>query len=131
MGNVSSNEAELKKFMESPDTGPVVMVNLLRFKTETENGESGRTVYERYRQNAAGFVAGVGGRLLWQGAASHLIVGTEEQRWDKVLLVEYPSKKAFSEMVGNPDFMAVQQDRVAALEETVLLATTTDGGSLV
>lgn len=130
MDNINPNEAELQKFMASPDSGPVVMVNLLKFKTATEGGESGEAVYSRYMQNAAAFVAGVGGRLLWMGAADQLIIGSEDQKWDKVLLVEYPSRKAFLQMVGNPEFQAAQLDRTAALEATVLLATTTAGGVL-
>lgn len=131
MDNLTPNEAELQKFMAAPDSGPVVMVNLLKFKAETESGEAGEAVYARYMQNAAEFVAEVGGRLLWMGAADQLIVGTADQKWDKVLLVEYPSRKAFLQMVGNPEFQAAQQDRTAALEDTVLLATTTGGGVLV
>ena len=131
MGNVSSNEVKLQEFIEAPDSGPVVMVNLLRFKMQTEGGESGVKVYERYVRNAAEFLTAVGGRLLWKGAAHQLIIGSKDQRWDRVLLIEYPSRKAFLQMVENPAFMEVQQDRVTALEETILLATTTEGGVLV
>lgn len=118
------NEDELKSFAQCPDDQPVVMINLLKFKTTTESGESGEAVYTRYAQNAAPFVAEVGGKLLWQGKADHYLVGDEEDRWDKVLLVEYPSRAAFLQMIQFPKFQEVQKERLAALECTVLIAST-------
>lgn len=130
MPEIQINDDELRKFMQHPDTGPVVMLNLLRFKSSTDDGESGLAAYTRYMQNAARFLEQVGGRLLWQGRADQLIIGGPEDRWDRVLLVEYPSRAAFLQMVGDPEFQAVQVDRKAALEETVLIAATTELGLL-
>ena len=124
MKTMIPNEGELKRFAQCPDDQPVVMINLLKFKTTTESGESGEAVYTRYAQNAAPFVAKVGGKLLWQGKADHFIVGGEEDRWDKVLLVEYPSRAAFIQMIQLPEFQEVQKERLAALECTVLMAST-------
>ena len=41
-----------------------------------------------------------------------------------VLMVEYPSRAAFAQMVSDPNFQEVQKDRLDALEETVLIACT-------
>ena len=76
----------------------------MKFKTTTDSGESGEAVYTRYAQNAAPFVAEVGGKLIWQGKADHYIVDGEDDRWDKVLLVEYPSRAAFLQMLQSPKF---------------------------
>ena len=130
MREIRTNDEELQKFRQHPDSQPVVMLNLLRFKSSTDSGESGLAAYARYMQNAARFLEQVGGRLLWQGTADQLIIGGPEDRWDRVLLVEYPSRAAFLQMVGNPEFQAVQVDRKAALEETVLIATTTERSTL-
>ncbi len=124
MKTMTLNEDELKSFAQCPDDQPVVMINLLKFKTTTESGESGEAVYARYAQNAAPLVAEVGGKLLWQGKAGHYIVGGEEDRWDKVLLVEYPSRAAFLQMTQLPKFQEVQKERLAALECAVLIAST-------
>lgn len=124
MRTLETNTEDLNEFMAQPEEGPVVMINLLRFRKETESGESGAEVYARYAQNAFPFVAAVGGKLVWQGKPTHLIVGTEVDRWDKVLLVEYPSRAAFAKLVSNPEFQEVGKDRLAALDETVLIATT-------
>jgi uncharacterized protein (DUF1330 family) len=124
MRSLETNSDDLAAFMREPETGPVVMINLLRFRETTESGEKGAEVYARYAQNAAPFVAGVGGRLVWQGAPTHLIVGGDHDRWDKVLMVEYPSRAAFAQMASDPAFQEVGKDRLSALAETVLIATT-------
>ncbi len=118
------NEEELQKFMAQPDTQPVVMINLLQFKGKTADGEPGEKAYERYMQNVAPLLAAVGGRLLWQGQADQVLVGGPEDRWQRVLLVEYPSRAAFLKMINLPEFQRVQKDRELALERAVLIAAT-------
>ncbi len=122
------NEEEMQQFMQHPDSGPVVMINLLKFRRQTEDGESGEAAYQRYTQNVAPLLAKVGGKVLWYGLPQQLLIGGEEDRWDRVLLVEYPSRAAFLQMVNEPEFQTMQQDRLAALERTVLLASTTMSG---
>ncbi len=125
MKNMALNEEELQKFMQQPDENSVVMINLLKFKKNTENGEPGIASYFRYMQNAAPFLAKVGGKLLWHGVTDQYIIAGQDDRWDRVLLVEYPSRAAFLQMINMPEFQAIQHDRIAALEDTVLIASTT------
>lgn len=127
MRSLETNSEELRSFMEQPESGPIVMINLLRFRERTPTGEVGVDVYARYAQHAAPFVAGVGGKLIWQGQPTHLIVGGEHDHWDKVLMVEYPSRAAFVQMVADPAFQEVGKDRLDALAETVLIATEQGG----
>jgi len=125
MGNITINEQELQKFAQQPDDKPVVMINLLKFKAVTETGLTGEELYDRYAAQAAPFVAQVGGKVFWQGKAEQYISGGEADRWDKVLLVEYPSRAAFLKMIQMPEFQATQKDRLAALESTALIAAAT------
>lgn len=124
MRTLETNAKDLNAFMAEPAAGPVVMINLLRFRERTESGEAGTEAYARYAQKAFPFVAAVGGKVVWQGEPTHLIVGTDEDRWDKILMVEYPSRAAFAQLVGDPEFQKIGKDRLDALEETVLIATT-------
>ena len=49
-----------------PKDQPVVMINILRYKDKTGNGEeTGETAYARYGQNVLPFMKKVGARLLW------------------------------------------------------------------
>ena len=51
-----------------PDNGPVVMVNLLRFKKESADGDgSGWDAYSRYSKAIPPLLKSVGGTILWAG----------------------------------------------------------------
>ena len=47
-----------------------------------------------------------------------------KERWDEILLVEYPSAAAFAAMVTSPEYKAIVFHRTAALEDSRLVATT-------
>jgi uncharacterized protein (DUF1330 family) len=110
--------ADIQRLMAEDPGGPVVMLNLLRYKPD-----GGRERYAEYGAAAAPFLEKVGGRLLYAGDASLKLVGPDAHRWDTVLIVEYPSRQAFLDMVGDPDYFAITHIRTEALEEAVLEAT--------
>jgi len=130
MGNLEINKEEIQKFMQHPDDQPVVMINLLKFKNETEDGVEGAELYKCYKQKAAELLKQVGGKLLWLGKADQYIICDDNDKWDEVLLVEYPSRAAFLKMISLPEFEEVQKDRKASLKNTVLIASTTLGSAL-
>lgn len=105
-------------FMSEDDGEPVVMLNLLRYKPD-----GGRERYERYIEAARPFLEAVGGEVVYAGECSSLLVGPDAHRWNTIALARYPSRKAFAEMVSNPDYQAITQLRTEALEEAVLHAT--------
>ncbi len=125
MNNLEINKEEFLKFMQYPDDKPLVMINLLKFKKKTEDGLDGAELYRCYKLKAAELLKKVGGRLLWLGKADQFLIATDKDKWDEVLLVEYPSRKAFLNMINLPEFEEVQKDRKASLENTVLIASTT------
>lgn len=112
---------DLKALLAEDPGGPVVMLNLLRFKP---NG--GRASYEQYSRALVegGHLARVGGELLYAGDGSTALVAEDGQAWDAVLVVRYPSRAAFCQMVADPDYQKVTHYRTEALEEAVLQATT-------
>jgi len=116
MSEIQSNPEEFKKLARNPGDGPVVMLNLLKFK-----GAGGQTSYARYTKEAGKFVEGVGGKVLYLGKADELLNGSE--RWDMVMLVQYPSRKAFLNMANNPEYLKIHQFREDGLERAVLYAT--------
>ena len=94
--------------------GPLVMLNLLRFKPE-----SGAQEYQRYVEAAAPFLARSGATVRYLGDVAGTVIGAEE--WDRVILVEYPSKQAFFEMTGDPDYPS--EIRAGALADSRLYCT--------
>jgi uncharacterized protein (DUF1330 family) len=89
---------------------PVVMLNLLRFKPD-----GGRERYEEYGAAVAPLLAKAGGRVAFGGDPATVLLG--ERSWDLVLLVEYPTRGAFLEMIGSEEYQAIAHLRTAALTE--------------
>ena len=122
MSSVIPNDEALRALASNPDEGKVVMLNLLKFK-----GEEGAKSYDRYVENVSKILEERGARIIYAGKATELVVG--DKTWDAIILVEYPSRKVFVEMVNNPEYLKVQVDREQGLERTVLYATSPMGGT--
>jgi uncharacterized protein (DUF1330 family) len=116
MNGIKSNKDQFQEMAASANEEPFVMLNLLKFKKE-----EGREAYFRYIKESGTFVEGVGAKVLYFGKAKELLNGIET--WDIVMLVQYPSRKAFLKMANNPDYLKVHEFREEALERAVLYAT--------
>lgn len=111
---------------EYPKGQPVVMINILRYKAKTGNGEeTGETAYARYGQNVLPFMKKVGARLLFRGDVKHTVIGSTDSQPHVLLLVEYPSVQHFIDMTSNPDYLKAAEDRTLGLEYGGLMASTT------
>lgn len=120
---VDPRGADLKRLLDNDPGGPVVMLNLLRF------AEGGREHYDRYSAAMAETILPrYGGKLIYVGDCSTPLVADgdawEEEQWDVVMLVRYPSRQAFADMVADPECQRVAQWRTRALTDAVLQATT-------
>jgi uncharacterized protein (DUF1330 family) len=113
---ITPNLDQFQALAAAPDEGPVVMLNLLKFK------EGGAEAYLRYGDEALGMVEARGGRLLWTGQAQQLLIGDPAADWDVVALVEYPSRAAFIDMVSSREYLEAHREREAGLERTVVVA---------
>jgi uncharacterized protein (DUF1330 family) len=117
MSGVDPTGQDLKRFLEEDDGGPVVMLNLLRFKPD-----GGRESYNKYARAIVPFLQAVGGEVVFLGDSGGVpLVG---DGWDAVLLVRYPSRAAFSQMVADPEYQAITHLRTEALDAAVLQPTT-------
>lgn len=116
MSGIENNPDQFETLARNANQEPFVMLNLLKFKTH-----GGRESYFRYIAESGPFVQEVGGKVLYFGKANELLNGTET--WDIVMLVQYPSRKAFLKMADNPDYLKVHAFREQALERAVLYAT--------
>jgi uncharacterized protein (DUF1330 family) len=133
MGTVEPSAERLQEFLEgSEGDAPVVMVNLLRYRERAHYPDgfaaepcSGREAYGRYGAVAVQRIASVGGRLLYMGSVQATVIGPDAERWDDVVLVEYPSRRKFIEMVSQPEYQAAAPHRTAALADSRLIATST------
>ena len=107
------NPVELQEFVDRAEEGPVVMLNLLDFKPD-----GGAARYGEYARAVEPILARVGGRLVFAGVAGPALIGPI--KWDLVALVEYPTRRAFLEMIGSPEYRAIAHLRTEALERSEL-----------
>src|SRR4029434_9385284 len=69
---------QIQALLSGPADGPVVMVNLLRFKpTADAPGEtlSGEESYRRCAEKMVAFVESKGGRVIWSGRIDSQVIG--------------------------------------------------------
>ncbi|WP_313405566.1 DUF1330 domain-containing protein [Aeromicrobium sp.] len=118
---VDPTGADLKRFLAEDPGGPVVMLNLLQFR------EDGAASYREYSDRIGPFLAKVGGEVVHAGNLATPLVAPDGWSWDAVLLVRYPSRQAFSQMVGDPEYQQITGLRTAALDEAVLQPSSTWG----
>jgi uncharacterized protein (DUF1330 family) len=108
---------DLKRFLVEDPGGPVVMLNLLKFDRDKQEG------YREYARRIQPFLDEMGAKIVYVGDCSSLLVGPDTHDWDTVLLVRYPSRQAFSSMVADPDYQQITGLRTESLSEAVLQAT--------
>lgn len=138
MGYVEPNPQRIQDFLaEGGPDEPVVMINLLRYREQAAYPDgsdatpcNGRDAYGRYGIEAVKHIAAAGGRMLWMGQARFTLIGPDDEQWDDAVLVEYPTKKAFLEMVRNPEYQAIAVHRTAALADSRLICTQTQANLL-
>ena len=108
---------DMKAFLaEAPDE-PVTMLNLLRFV------DGGAARYAEYLAHFRRTAAPFGAEIVYYGHGRAPVVAEPGQAWDAVLLVRYPSRKAFSDMVRDPDYQAGTHLRSGSVVEAVLQPT--------
>jgi uncharacterized protein (DUF1330 family) len=111
-------QEQIQALLADPAEGPVVMVNLLRFKP------GGEAAYRRYAESMRKLVEGRGGRFLWSGRVTAQVVGGGGEGFDVVGLVEYPSRKVFVEIATSKEVAAIGVHRTEGLQGQWLLAST-------
>jgi uncharacterized protein (DUF1330 family) len=114
-----------------PDGHPIVMINLLRYRAQAvyppgtlEEPITGRQAYKRYMQRVLRHLMKVGGRPIWRADVRGSLIAPEGERWDEVILVEYPARSAFERMISSPEYQADVIHRTAALEDSRLFVST-------
>lgn len=124
---IGPTKEQIQALLDSDLEAPVVMLNLLKFAERAGDGDgaqSGRDAYTRYGDRVRSMLEQTGARILWQGRADSVVIGGDADEWDAVILVEYPSRKAFIDMTSSPKYQEVSKDRTAGLADSRLIAMT-------
>lgn len=123
---VQPSQEQISQLKNYPKNIPLVMVNIIKFKSQIENGnETGGEAYARYFKNAQPFVAKANAKLIWKGAVASTVIGDSQDEPDMIFLIEYPSVDHFLGMISDPEYQKVAKDRTIALEYGGLIACQT------
>ncbi|WP_064791327.1 DUF1330 domain-containing protein [Shewanella woodyi] len=117
------------------DDEPIVMVNLLKFKDQADYTKlasshpdhaltiTGKEAYAIYGEAVTPMVEEVGGQILWQGNTRFTFIAPDEETWDEVVLVQYPSRAAFLKMVTSGAYQKIVHHRDLSLDDSRLIET--------
>src|SRR5688572_21634141 len=96
---------DLDRFLAEDPGGPVVMLNLLRFRP------GGAERYDDYRRALLASGVAADAEPLFAGVGYPPLEG---ETWDAVVLVRYPSRSVFAGMVRSPEYRAIEHLREEA-----------------
>ena len=95
--------------------GPVYMLNLLEFLPD-----GGAERYAEYGTAVAPLLEKAGGKPVFAGRPAEQLIG--DGSWDMVLVVSYPTRQAFIDIVSSPDYQEIEHLRSESLRRSELRA---------
>lgn len=111
--------------------GEVVMLNLLRFRDVADYSAhphlkpdtpiSGGEAFDRYIAHTLPYLHESGGRLVFMGDGGPFLIGPENERWDRAMLVRQSSVTSFMTFASNEAYLEGLGHREAAIEDSRLL----------
>jgi uncharacterized protein (DUF1330 family) len=121
---------QIADLIQSGGAGPIVMVNLLRFREKAQYADgretnlTGLEAFMVYSGLMKPIVEGFGGRFLISTLLERLVIGSGEMGWHRLALVEYPSRTVFAQVAQAPEVREAAVHRHAGLEGQLLIAST-------
>ena len=120
--------AQIKGMAEADLDSSFDMINLLKYRpvaiyeshAENSKGRTGREAYNEYGKVVLPKIVECGGHLAYRGACDHHFVGDDSQDYDELIVVRYPSRKAYLNMCNSPEYQGAIMHRKAGLEFRVL-----------
>lgn len=103
--------------LASGHSGPVSLVNLLKFK-----GEEGKTTYKIYMSKVSEILQRIGAEVVFEGSQLAPIIGDKPAAdWDAIVIARYPSLAAFLGMVKSAEYQQALPYREKGLERSAVL----------
>ncbi|QLC24519.1 DUF1330 domain-containing protein [Parasphingopyxis algicola] len=111
--------------------GPVVMLNLLRFRETADYTGfpdiapaapiSGAEAFDLYVAHTLPFLQSSGGELLFLGDGGPWLIGPAGERWDKAMLVRQVSVDSFVAWSNDAEYLTGIGHRTAAIKDARML----------
>jgi uncharacterized protein (DUF1330 family) len=127
-----------RRVFAAGDTGPLVMLNLLRFRAVADYAATpglapvapitGAEAYARYLAHTQPLLEAAGGKMLFLGDGGPWFVGPPAERWDLMLLLRHASRATLLAFATHEGYLAGPGHRLAALEDARMLPLTRGSG---
>jgi len=123
-GTVDAAYLAQLRSVASEDDGPVWMVNLMRYRDRAvyadgrDSSLTGREADDRYAP--FGPFRTVGAELVFLSDVEAQLVG-DDQQWDRVAVVRYPSRRSFVEMQELPEYVELHEHKDAGMASTFVI----------
>lgn len=111
--------------------GPLVMLNLLRFRDVADYAAypelapaapvSGAAAFQKYVDHTLPFLERSGGTLLFLGDGGPFFIGPPDERWDLAMMVRQASLESFMAFAADEAYLAGLGHRTAAVLDSRLL----------
>ena len=128
---LEATEESGRAFFSRGVSGPVVMLNLLRFRAVADYSATpdlapatpitGEAAYRLYMEHTLPFLRKSGGDILFHGRGGDFFIGPSDERWDAALLIRQASVAAFLAFASDKEYLSGIGHRTAALEDSRLL----------
>ncbi len=133
--SVGPNAEQIAGFKEPGPSGPIYMVNLLKFKerAEYEDGRetdlTGEEAYHLYATAVTKLLVEFGGAGMFYAPVERLTLGEVEELWDVVAIAMYPSRGAMLDMARSDAMQEIGVHRSAGLAGQLNIETTDATGN--
>jgi len=125
---IAPTKEQLSAFAQHSPDGPVQMLNLLRFRAQAEYPEgsehsacSGAQAYARYGEKMLALLKQAGGTVEVLAECHAPVIGESGDRFDHMVIVRYPNRQTFLQMVDSDAYKKVVVHRTAAVEHSLLI----------
>ena len=126
-GTVDEDYAARLEAVSAEDDGPVWMVNLMKYRDVAVYGDGRESSITGAEADALyapfGIFKELGASLVLFAEVEEKLLG-DEQEWDAVAVVNYPSRRAFMEMQERPDYLERHAHKAAGMERTIIMCCT-------
>jgi len=106
---------DLQRLRAADDGRPFVLAQLLKF------APGGRDRYLAYSREAQRILRGSGAAIVYAGECEDPLGAPESHVWDVIVLVRYPSRAAYVDLLDNPAFQEAAEMRRKSLRDAAFL----------
>ena len=134
MPYIDPTKETFAQFRADDRPGPIQMLNLVRLREWAAypdgRAATGAQAYAAYGRESEPVFTRLGGKIVWRGKFEGVLIGPRDERWDLSFIAEYPSVRAFVEMIRDPVYREAVKHRQAAVEDSRLIRHARGGAGI-